>query len=123
MPLVGKPTSKQLQQTSKIWTYLSIPGLTLGTNYSEYTHNRGKVCIDLKECTRLFTNASKNDRIGICEFVKANATHKIANTVKYWYLVEIRQLDTGRKFLAAGYKLYEPGLTLAQIKKIIELKE
>lgn len=137
MPLVGKPTKKQVADTKPkdlpnetrlgtnvngIWTYLSVPGLTLGVNVSEYTHSRGKACIDAKECSRLFASSSPRDRKQMKEFISANQKEKIGNIPKHWYLIEIRNLDTGRKFLAAGYKLEGPGLTIEQIKKIIGLK-
>lgn len=146
MPLVGKPTSKQLTKKPKqevgtekikgilsspaiekhgtnvngIWTHLTIPGMVLGANYSEYTHARGRACIDLKECTRLYQAGSKNEKEGIQAFIRANSLRKQL-LKEYWYLLEIRNLDTGRKILCAGYKFEPPGLTLEQIKKAVGL--
>lgn len=140
MPIVGKPTVRQAGQPAKqqtkeplipkgppvekhgtningIWTHLTVPGMILGAGYSEHTHSRTKACIDLKECTRLYQAASKNEKATMQAFVEANS--KPFKLPTYWYLIEIKQLDTGRKMLCAGYKLEPPGLTLEQMKKIV----
>lgn len=102
-----------------IWTYLSVPGMVLGANYSEYTHERTKACIDLTKCTELYKAASKPDKERMQAFVLANSPP--AKYIRYWYLINIRNLDTGKKMLCAGYKLEGPGLTLDQIKKAVGL--
>lgn len=120
-PLVpkGPPEERHGANINGIWTYLSIPGMVLGANYSEYTYERTKACIDQAKCTELYKAASKPDKERMQAFVLANSPP--TKYIRYWYLINIRNLDTGKKMLCAGYKLEGPGLTLDQIKKAVGL--
>lgn len=103
-----------------IWTFLTVPGMIMPTTYSDYTHKRTPACIDLAKCKELYKACSKADKERMTAFVKANS-----HTVKYqrhWYMIQIHNLDTGRKFWCIGYKLDGPGLTLKQIETLIRGK-
>lgn len=114
--LPGPTENKVGANVNGVWTYLSHPGMLLGALYSDYTHARTKACIDLATCRALYNKASKNEQKQMKEFVLANS-HKVPHQ-RYWYLIEIRNLDTGHKLMCAGFKLDGPGLSLDQIKKV-----
>jgi len=108
MPIAKRPLKG-------IETYLALEGLMIGGNYNQFMYRMERRLCQPKEIKEAFAKASPSEREGIVAFVNANKNKEaVKGRNKYWYLIPIRNLDSGRKVLCAGYSREEIGMPTKQ---------
>lgn len=117
---VASPTPAPTRPS--VETHVSNESTLLGGAYSSILHTRNSIAT-AKEIVNVFASASPKEKEQIKLFTEANTASAVTSKLHpYWFLVRIRDCDTGRSFLAAGCRASGPGVSAKEFRKIIGLR-
>jgi hypothetical protein len=103
-------------------THVAPEATLLGGFYADELHTKQSLAT-VPEVRAAYKEASPREREHILGFLEANSKSPITSALHpFWFLVRIKDLDTGRRFLAAGCRGKGPGLTVKQFREILGVK-